>query len=144
MLSFIKNICLTLIHYSNLEYTKPNCYMESPGESLMEKKAANQYHTISLSHTKFPYPRPLRRMGCIFKIWLSLCIYTDLLLLNWTFNFPLTHFHLTGCSLAIQYKQNTEKKNYRKRDTENAIIKLWVCKIYSTHLKHLNCYKQVH
>lgn len=36
MLSFKKNI-LTLFHYLNLEYTKPDCYMESPVESLIEK-----------------------------------------------------------------------------------------------------------
>lgn len=37
MLPSQKNICLTLIHYLNLDYTKPNCHMESPVESLMEK-----------------------------------------------------------------------------------------------------------
>lgn len=37
---FKKNLCLTLIHYLNLEYTKPNYYMESPGESLMEKQGS--------------------------------------------------------------------------------------------------------
>lgn len=38
LLSFQKNIGLTLIHYLNLKYTKPGCCMKSPAESLMKKQ----------------------------------------------------------------------------------------------------------
>lgn len=56
MLSFQKGMCLTSIHYLNLDYAKLNCYMESPVESLMEELGSKlvaydqlEYHEVCLS-----------------------------------------------------------------------------------------------
>lgn len=83
-------------------------------------------------------------MDCIFKIGLIFHICREAChYLAGHLIFHIFIFLLTDSSLAIQYVHNAEKNNYRKRDTENVIIKLCICKIHSVYLKHLDCYNQV-
>lgn len=65
-------------------------------------------------------------------------------LVNWAFNFPLTHFFPLKIALWLfRDVHNAEKNNYRKGDRENVIIKPCIFKICSIDPKHLDCYNQV-
>lgn len=100
---------------------------------------------ISSSNTKFVYPRPFKKSGLYFEDTTCFSyLHRTMSLVNWAFNFPLTHFFpLEDSSLAIQVVHNAEKNNYRKGDRENVIIKPCIFKIRSIYPKHLDCYNQV-